>query len=911
MNFAHPENSKDKSSTSMATRQQLDNAKVSKPATKMGPLSSPPLPPRLCNGSVATENGIDVRSVVATEKGLESVGKGIKGDTEGIAKFGYDASVGTAVVDDAESESLVSVTKSDKTQLNRSQPPKRKNKAVKNDNSELENLNFSDPKAKDQIRGGTSRKRGSKDKEGFPKQSSKRKDSDDTSLELISVDDKERNGLGKRLTPSISNSPILHDLKNAEPQANSLSDTHTCSGIVNVEEKQIIAEQAVEDEDSGVENADKNDGVSKIGRLGHRNFSPEDRKLLFMILESMININKIAPKEGINWNEVANEFNWRKVEMKNSNAHNQGTTAFNLEEPSVTRTAKSLKRYLDRLAKKYKHNKEDSSDDVWLRAAKILEWEDRNKRFGHNIGPQNSIGSVLSMNGTYFPEPGASNTNTQLHRLDHQLPYQSPQFMYLGHTPGVLTGSNTPSHGYSHPIQRKPTVEQVASENEADIEDDDDDDVQSKHSHTTSRSQGGVGDMQISQLLNYDGNIDSLPFPQSYNNNDQMLDGIFTPHSNYTKDAVHSSHPSSARKRRPTSSSTGYESGSRRRIKQKTTRGMSQDGTEFINFGGGFPSTPGQTFLPSAGSLHGTNVTVPNAGTLHTGINNLIEGNEAPLNMFLNSNASGAAPSFGGRSEELIVMKDKMIVQLQSTIYTIFQDLKQANERIKHLMDSEAANIHNYNKQEQRHMNEVRTMEVVHRERIQDYEAKLGSLEMQIRKMKKRHQQDINRVIKFVPLDQQKQALRRVKSGDRVYPYFNASSNERNQSISETNELPSKLTSPPPFTMLSPVIAGHHNNNGNSRRPSSSSSGISVNAGNGGQQTGGTGNLIKFRSRSRSLSPQSITYSNGYTGAGSLKKSSTNQQTKSVKLLSRDTIIKDSFSREEGTSSSDLSSFSD
>lgn len=85
---------------------------------------------------------------------------------------------------------------------------------------------------------------------------------------------------------------------------------------MNVEEKQILAEQAVEDEDSGVENPDKNDGVSKIGRLGHRNFSPEDRKLLFMILENMINTNKIAPKEGINWNEVANEFNWRKVEMK-------------------------------------------------------------------------------------------------------------------------------------------------------------------------------------------------------------------------------------------------------------------------------------------------------------------------------------------------------------------------------------------------------------------------------------------------------------------------------------------------------------------------------------------------------------------------------------------------------------------
>lgn len=214
MNFVHPENNKDKSSTSMATRQQLDNAKVLKPATKMGPLSSPPLPPQINNSSVAIENGIDVVSNVPAEKVLDSVRKVMKGDTEGIAKFSYDASMDDAVVDDAESETLVSVTKSDKTQLNRSQLPKRKNKVVNNDNSELEIINFSDPKAKDQIRGGTSRKKSSKTKEIFGvKQSSKRKDSDDTSLELISVDEKERNGIGKRLTPSISNSSILQDLK--------------------------------------------------------------------------------------------------------------------------------------------------------------------------------------------------------------------------------------------------------------------------------------------------------------------------------------------------------------------------------------------------------------------------------------------------------------------------------------------------------------------------------------------------------------------------------------------------------------------------------------------------------------------------------------------------------------------------
>lgn len=691
------------------------------------------------------------------------------------------------------------------------------------------------------------------------------------------------------------------------------------------------------------------DNSSKIGRSGHRNFSDEDRKLLFTVLENSISSNKIPPRQGFNWEEITNEFNFRNLEAKNITNNNE-PEGDKEDGPGIPRTEKALKRYLHRLARKASKyglgNKENASDESVVRAAKLVEWEERNKKYGHSTSFLPGAISGASAGGLYTAEANSNghtvtsvNTNTNsnyntnsLHRFEHSLPHQSPRFLYSGHTPGVATGANTPSYVYSQSLQRKQSTYHGGSENEADIEDDDDD-VQSKHSHTTTKSEN-AGDMQISQLLNdVYGTMDLPSFSQSYNNNEPILDGMFTPHGphgNYNKDSAQNSHNNSARKRRPTTSSTGYESGSRKRLRHKMSRGFSQDGTEFINFSGGMPSTPGQTFTANPYTT-GNSSGIINSNPLNGGLSNLIDSTEIPGNIGLGANAANGI-NYNGKSDDLIMMKDKMIVQLQSTVYTILQDLKHANERIKHLTETEINNVHNHNVYEQRHINEVRTMEVVHREQLQDYEIKINSLETRIRKMQKHHQREINRVIKFVPVNQRKDLIQRMKNRNKVYPYISINSTERNQNMFESKDLNNKMTSPPPFNIPSPIIPSHNStSHGHSGLASSNNSGGNTNHDHHHDDTSNSSSnssssddnnssseehnlenrpLLKLGSRSRSLSPQSVGYNNWHTGAGSMKKSSANQQTKSVKLLSRDTIIKDNFSREE-SSSSDSSSFSE
>lgn len=604
----------------------------------------------------------------------------------------------------------------------------------------------------------------------------------------------------------------------------------------------------------------------------------------------------------------------------------------------------------------------------------------------------------------------ASNTHSQHHfrysesqsaSQNPHLPYQSPRFLHSGHTPYVATGANTPSgnHGYINSVHssayKRRSINTYAGPHalENNAVESDDDDVQSKHSHTTSRSQG-VGDMQFSQLLNdvYD-TIDLPSLSQGYSND---LDGIFTPHGSYhpsvsnrdSQSTLGANTPgaASARRRRLTASSTGYESGMRKRLR-RTTRGMSQDGTEFLNFTGGIPSTPAPSFIPTTSAL-GPNPTstasvpnlastgsVPGLGNIDTSAGNsgsaqfssqvpgVINPSGVPnaiLPPAVNYTASRTI-------EDLILIKDKIITQLQSSMYTVFQDLRHAHERIKNLIELEAHNTHTQLTQEQRHMTEVRTMEVVHREQIQDYEIKIEGLETQMRRMARKHQRDIKRVIKFVQSDKRRKALQRVKGGDTMYPYqssFAQSDNRKPGDVDEYNyasysnsrrniiqtnsnianistnhganvSQAGRLTSPPPFMIPSPIIPSGNiavpataTSTPRSRSLSPQSRSQPLPADFSQQPPGSVGTshrathpsmllqqgLVSRVSQPGGTTPQlsntplvSALHSNvasssiGYnTGTGSLKKASTtsgNQQTKSVKLLSRDIIIKDNFSR--------------
>lgn len=638
------------------------------------------------------------------------------------------------------------------------------------------------------------------------------------------------------------------------------------------------------------------------------------------------------------------------------------------------------------------------------------------------VPPQQSQQHLQQVNGHHHSGNSISHStdSNQINYQQHQQTlYQSPRYHNQGHThttPGPgSTGATTPygsfggsthhhhphgHHGHHHRSQSGGTYYTGhPSENDADVEDDLDDDTHSKHSH--SRSQIG-GEMGFSQFFNdvYDP-MDLNPLSQTYSSNYQMLDGIFTPHSAYHGGATSgregtvgpTGSAQSRRRRRPTTSSTGYESGSRRKIK-RLVRGLSHDGTEFLNFSGGAPSTPGHSYIqPSMGSGYpgtpGVGTSTANNGPGDPGINSsnpVGSGNLLP--QVTGSNTQGQAgvpgapipginidhggshPSSGGmhpgmpfssvggtssgrvsNNDDIIFIKDKMITQLQSTIYTLFQDLKEATDRIQGFSESEARLI----TQEQRHVNDLRALEAVHREQILDLQKSMHTVRKENKKLYRRYKSDIRKILKFVPSSLQPRVLEKIKIDIDIYSSkknFNNHTNQRssrsfdtghhhgngnnsnnrdhnqNQNYSHGNtqggsnnshhstsfnnhstgySSTGKLTSPPPFSVPSPSIPSSHLGLGFQQShtlsaPSPQSAlttpqmgaigsggisnsnigvGIGVSSGNGGGHT----HIINTGSLKKSTSASAST-----------------QQAKSVKLLSRDTIIKDKFFRNRSSS---------
>lgn len=709
-------------------------------------------------------------------------------------------------------------------------------------------------------------------------------------------------------------------------------------------------------------------------RVRSKNFLPGERNLLLQIMGLFIDMNKVPPRQGFDWNAITAEFNKRRQKGEGrtigSQQHHQkladtaddrasaalsndsvsrSASPFTTnktnelrkhsqeqEEHVTVRTAPSLRRFFNRICNRQIKGGGFYGDENVIqsfeRAMRLNMWEERNKKSGFvtdlkSPRPQLSsqlaqpqgiqpIAPIESIPATPLYNPEAHHPPTQpseTHPILHNHRQSNTVQNQAYHNPAPPSAVTTP-YGYH---RRQPSGNSLHHhldhEADADAEDNEpDDDVQSKHSHTV-RSQGG-GDIGFSQLFNDDVYGDFAPLGHNYSSGYHALDGMFTPNYHGTTSGREGTSSMglnmSAKRRRPTTSSTGYESSGRRKFR-RMTRGLSQDGTEFLNFASVAPSTPGPSFAqlqasntPGGAGVYGpaaalssgiasgepTAATVPATATtpaVTTGGPATSTSANAPP--FPNVPTVPSISGNSGRYEDVVLMKDRMILQLQSTIYTMFQDLRESTERLQRLSESEARLI----AQEQRSIAEVRMMEVGHREQIQNYEERIHDLHKENSKLRRRHSREIKRLMRLVPPSLRPPSttsappapsFAQTHSDDHHDRYFHNA--QTRQSAFSTS---GRLVSPPPFSIPSPTIgltlpSQHASNDANT------SNGAASAAASGHQASTAAG----------SSTPAG-------TGAGSLKKHTSfatpsTQQAKSVKLLSRDTIIKDTFFRDRSSS---------
>lgn len=587
------------------------------------------------------------------------------------------------------------------------------------------------------------------------------------------------------------------------PKKQTSSTPHSNDNTNHITTKQFHDESLLDDEGNDI--SDEGETPEYKARTSHLNFLPGERNLLLATIEDFIvNVYSTYPPSTkhstrkLNWVIIAKQYNLRRkkgegmtyVTTKDTSSDLIAKDGSCIETIDITvreRSPNSLRRLFKRLLhKNIKGRVVDNEADLnnsFARARKIHEWETShpdhspaitigfsdNRHIFNTSGQANAENATVVTNGNTYSRRIFTGREANLlsRNISDLTTTDVGSFPISRNNNGDESNHHTttaPNHNINnnhtniqslnHRRQSDLVTTTAAHpSDDADAEYEDlDDEVQSRHSIRTTRSQAELG---YSQLLNdvVYGPIDMQSNPGGVISGagHANLDGIFTPHS-----AFHGGHGTKDwgvntpgnRKRRFTMSSVnggrniineggyittyGYESGSRKKTR-RMTRGITNEQQEFANFSG-----PG-TGLFATSTNANTNVAA--------NINNSIPLNDKPINYN------------GTNINELLANKDRMIFQLQNTMYSMFQDMRETSLKIREISENEAR-LHG---QDQRHAAELRMLEVSHREQIQTYEDRIHDLQKANSRIRRKHQKEINKLLKFIPSTLKDKALEKIK----------------------------------------------------------------------------------------------------------------------------------------------------